>query len=105
MNQNDLMAVGATRIPVGLSAIIKLSFASYNYDRNLKIISGGGTLEIVPIPTALSGSGTAGWGLGYPVGANEVVSIPGPALTYLAATGATMVVGVIQGYTNGVTVI
>lgn len=101
--QSDVYAMGATRIQIGLSAIIKCSGFAYEQGFNLKIFSGGGTLEIVPTPLALTGSSAIGWGLGYPIGASEVVSIQGPATFYLAATGATMVVAQAIAYTAGTT--
>lgn len=97
--------IGSTRIPVGLSAIISIKPTDFQYAESWKIFSGGGTLEIVPVPIALSGSSAAGWATGYPVGANEVVSVGGPAAFYLAATGATMVVAMMIGRTAGATVL
>lgn len=104
--QNDLHVLGATRIAVGLSTVIRVLPTDYQYAETIKIFSGGGTLEIVP--PVLSGASTpasAGHGTGYPVGANEVVSIGGPAVFYLAATGATMVVAMTLGRTAGATVL
>jgi hypothetical protein len=103
--QNDIHVIGATRIPVGLSAIIPIIPTAYQYADCLKIFSGGGTLEIVAPPLALSGSSCVGWGQGYPLGASEVQSIGGPAVMYLAATGATMVVTMMIGRTAGATCI
>lgn len=103
--QNDLHVLGATRIPVGLSAIIAVKPTDFQYAESFKIFSGGGTLEIVPVPLALSGGSAAGWATGYPVGANEVMSIGGPAVFYMAATGATMVVAMTIGRTAGATVL
>ena len=97
--------MGSTRISVGLSAIIKIQAGARQYAESIKIFSGGGTLEIVPIPVALTGSSAAGWGAGYPLGASEVFNIGGPATFYLAATGATMVAVMTLGYTPGVSLI
>jgi len=105
MAQNQWSSMGATRINVGLSAIIKIPALAYEVGSYLKIISGGGTLEIVNSPAALSGSSATGWGAGYPVGASEIINVAGPAFVYLAASGATMVVGLATGYTNGATVV
>lgn len=101
MTQNDLSVVGATQIVVGLSAITKITPTAYQYSYCLKIFAGGGTLEIVPPPLALSGTSAVGWGTGYAVGANESVNISGPAIFYLAATGATMTVSSYFGRTFG----
>lgn len=92
MTQRDLGALGATHITVGLSAIIQLTPSAYQYSGYLKILSGGGTLEIVSQPTALTGAGATGWGGGYPIGASEIFPVNGPETIWLAATGATMVV-------------
>lgn len=105
MTQNEICSLGATRINIGLSAIIAIAPGNYQYAESFKILSGGGTLEIVPRPLALTGTSTTGWGLGYPLGASEVFNVGGPAVMYLAATGATMVLSMILGYTSGATIL
>lgn len=87
---------------MGLSAIIKVAPTAYQYAEALKIFSGGGTLEIVSPPPALTGTSAVVWGTGYPLGASEVFSIGGPATFYLAATGATMVLAMALGRTAAV---
>ena len=99
--QNELLAIGATRIAVGMSSIIKCSPTAYSFGINLKILSGGGTLEIVSSPPSLTGASSAVHGTGYPVGASESVTFDGPATFYLLATGATMVCTVLLGRTAG----
>ncbi len=103
--QSELSVLGATRITVGLSQIVRVMPGAYQYAEGIKIFSGGGTLEICP--PALSGTSTAAgnWGTGYPIGASEVVNLGGPCVFYLAATGATMVATVLLGYTSGATVL
>lgn len=106
MTQNDLSVLGSTKFSVGLSQIIRITPSDYQYAQSLKILSGGGTLELVP--PALSGTSTAaasGWGTGYPIGASEVFNFGGPAVFYLAATGATMVAVMVIGRTSGATVL
>lgn len=105
MTQNEVNAVGATTIPVGLSAIIKIQAGAYQNGFALKILSGGGTLEISKPPIALSGTSATGWATGYPLGALETFSINGPATFYLAATGATMVASMTIAYTSGASVL
>lgn len=101
----DLYALSATLIPVGLSGLIKVNPTAYNFAGNLKILSGGGTLEIVPVPVALTGASATGWGMGYPIGSSEAISISGPAVFYLAATGGTMIATMLIGKSSGATVI
>lgn len=101
MTQNDVYVVGATRVVVGLSQVVKVSPSNNLTALGLKILAGGGTLEIVNAAT-LTGPG---WGTGYPLGASEVLNIGGPATFYLAATGATMTAAVLMGRTAGATVI
>lgn len=101
--QSKVFAVGATRVNIGLSAIIKVSPAAYCGSLSFKMISSGGTLEIVPLPIALTGSSASGWGMGYPVGGTEAVNVPGPAAFYLAATGATATIAVMLGHSAGIT--
>jgi len=106
MSQSDIYGVGATRVAIGLSQVICVKPSSYQYAEGIKILSGGGTLEIVA--PQFSGSSTqAGnaWGTGYPLSANEVFNVGGPAPIYFAATGATMIVGMVLGYTSGVTLL
>lgn len=78
--------IGATQIPVGLSATVTVLPSAHQNGGFFKILSGGGTLAIVSGISAVASSG-------YFVGAGEAISISGPAIFYLAATGATMVVG------------
>lgn len=101
--QNEVYVIGATRITVGLSAIVAIKPTDYQTAETIKIFSGGGTLEIVPVPLALSGSSCTGWGNGWPIGASEVYSVGGPAVFYLAATGATMVACMTIGRSAGAT--
>ncbi len=89
--QDNCIALGATRIAVGLSAIIKV----------LKLLSGG-SLEIATPPIALSGSSATGWATGYLLGTTEAFSIGGPATFYLAASGATAVATLAFQYSAGV---
>lgn len=107
MLQDRIYSVGATRFSVGLSLITKFGGAAYQSVVAFKILSGGGTLEIINSPATLGpGTGATGWGAGYPVGATEVVQInaaTGPSYYYLAATGATMVVCAFIGQSAGVT--
>ncbi len=84
--QFEASVVGATHVVVGLSAIVGIVPPQYGFAQSLKIFSGGGTLEIVPISIgATNAAGLTGWGTGYPIGASEVVSWAGPARFYLAA--------------------
>lgn len=75
----------------------------------LKILSGGGTLEILDpvLSGASTGAGTAttGWGTGYPLGGTEIYCYYGSSAFYLAATGATMVVAMTTGRTSGATLL
>lgn len=105
MAQDQLTVVSSTQIPIGLSSIIRLSPSPYQQADNFKVLAGSGTLEIVPVPVALSGTSCTGWGLGYPIGLGEIISIGSPAVFYLAATGATMSIALLVGYTNGATIV
>lgn len=99
--QNDIYLLSATMIPVGLSAIVAVRPVNYQYGIGVKIDSGGGTLEIVRPPAALSGASASGWGLGYKLASNESVQASGPATFFLAATGATMIAAVVFGLGAG----
>lgn len=78
--------IGATLISVGLSATVTVLPSRCQNGGFFKIASGGGTLAIVAGVSSICSQG-------YPVGAGEAISISGPAIFYLAAAGATMVVG------------
>lgn len=104
--QLTVVAMGATQINVGLSALIAVRPVARQIADTLKIVAGAGTLWISPIPIALSGSSAAASiAAGYPLGANEVFNIGGPATFYLSAAGATMTVGLAIGYSDHVTLI
>jgi hypothetical protein len=103
--QSELSVLGATRITVGLSQVVRVMPTAYQYAEGIKIFSGGGTLEICPPCLSGTSTSTGNWGVGYPIGASEVVNLGGPAVFYLAATGATMVATVLLGYTAGATVL
>lgn len=104
--QSDIKAIGATRIPIGLSQVLRIMPSGCQYAETMKILSGGGTLELVG--SQFSGSSTqAGnaWGTGYPLGLNEIYNVGGPAVFYLCATGATMILAMTLGYTDGATIL
>lgn len=101
MTQDDIFVVGATRVAVGLSTIVKLSPGEYQHSYTIKILAGSGTLELV----RGSSAGGVGWGTGYPLGTSEVLNLGGPATYYLAASAATMTVAVLIGQTAGATVV
>lgn len=96
--------IGATRIIIGTSALVKVMPIPFQQKGYLKIFSGGGTLEIVPQPPALTGTSAVVFGTGYPIGASEIKEIDGPATFYLAATGATMVAAYVVHYSPGATI-
>lgn len=92
--------IGATRVIIGLSVIVKIGQMDRQSQLQFKHLSGG-SLEIVE-------PGTDGWGKGYLAGTAEVfssVTALGPACYYLAATNATVVVQVLVGRTAGATII
>ncbi len=100
--QYEASVIGATHVVVGLSMTVAIYPTIYCFAQNLKILSGGGTLEIITPGTTLGpGTGATGWGTGYPIGANEVISWDGPARFYLAATGATMIASLVYTETAG----
>lgn len=103
MGQSDIYSLSATLITIGLSSIVAVRPTALQYGVGFKIDSrsGGGTLEVVPPPVALTGSSATGWGLGYKIGASESLQASGPATFFLAATGATMFAAVVFGRTAG----
>lgn len=104
MTQNDIASLGATRFAVGLSQVVRITPTQQLYAESYKIISGG-SLEIVPPCLSGSSTSTGNWGVGYLFGTSEVVSVGGPATAYFAATGATVVVCALLGYTYGATLL
>lgn len=96
-------SLGSTRIVIGLSAIVAIHPGAGNQSFIQKTVtsSAGGTLEVVPIPIALSGSSALGWGLGYPVAPSETISANGPIVYYLAATGVTQTIALMFGQSQG----
>jgi len=104
MLQDRTTVIGATQIVVGLSAITRIQAGYFQAGWAIKILSGGGTLEICKPPIALSGTSATGWNTGYFLGASEVFAIDGPATFYLAATGATMTAALAIANTAGATI-
>lgn len=105
--ESDAALVGATRIAVGLSAIIKISPYSNAIMTQLKYISGG-SCEVVNVPVALTGSSAAGWGAGFLMPSNDAsmfVPINGPATFYLAASGSTSIIGMLTSYSSGASIL
>ncbi len=103
--QNEISVIGATRFAVGLSQVLRVMPSGYQYAETLQYVSGG-SLELVP--PQLSGASTAAgnaWGKGKILGTTEVYSIGGPAVFYLAATGATSIACMTLGYTAGASVL
>lgn len=107
MSNQLVHVMGATKVAVGLSAIVKIGQMSFQHQLQWKYVSGG-SLEIVEPPVALSGSSASGWGTGYLVGTSEkfdMLAAKGPACYYLAATAATVVIHCLIGKTSGATII
>lgn len=102
-NQNDTVLVGATRIAIGTSTILKISAQPFQNSYAFKYLSGG-SLEVCEMPIALTGASATGWGTGYLLGTNEAVGVNGPATYYLAASGATAVICMMISHTTGMTV-
>lgn len=100
----DIFLLGATRLVIGLSAILQFSNTQQFVGAMILKKLSGGSLELVSAPPALTGSSAVVWGTGYMVEPTEAVSIAGPASFYLAATGATVTAGLIFGKTNGATI-
>ena len=107
MSQLDIYAFGGTQIAVGLSALVKVSPSAYMRAETIKIVGGAGTLWITPLATvSLTGAAASSlMSTGYPLSANEVLSIGGPATFYMSAAAATMTVGLGLGYTSGVSML
>lgn len=105
MQQNDLYAMGSTRINIGLSQVIRVVPSAFQYAEQFRIVAGG-SLEVVQ-PQFSGSSSAAGnaWGTGYLVGASEIIQVRGPAAFYLAATGSTVTIHLLMGYTSGSTLL
>lgn len=106
-SSDSVFAVGSTQIVVGLSGIITVIPTPYEMSKQIKIMAGGGTLEIAPIPASAAAKldATTARGLGYPIGLAEAVSIAGGAALYLVATGATMTATLLIGQSQGATLV
>lgn len=105
--QSDIACIGSTRILIGLSQVIRIMPSATQYAETMKIIGGTGTLELVS--SQFSGISTdpsaIAWGAGYPLGANEIYNVGGPAVFYLCASGTTMTLAMTLGYTYGSTIL
>ncbi len=93
----DTYQLGATNLVVGtgISAIFQFMPGRCVNGGFFKIATGsGGTLALV------QGAGVT-FSNGYILGTTEVVSFQGPATFFLAASGATATVSVVQSYNMG----
>ncbi len=100
--QSELAMLGATQFAVGLSQILKVTPSAYQFAQTMKYLSGG-SLEIVPAqPSGASTAASGSWGKGYLMSTTEIFNFGGPAVFYLAASGATAVAQMTIGYTSGV---
>lgn len=104
----DLYSLGATRIVVGLSQVVRVTPSIYQNSFMMQVITStsGGTLEIVP--PVMSGASTpaaGGWGTGYPLRVGNEYAISGPVTFYLAATGVTQTIAMMSGSSQGASII
>lgn len=100
--QEDVFSFGITRLSIGLSAIVEVTLKTIPGSISVQFKQFSGmTLEIVS--GVSSGSDPAlHRGSGYPITANEIISIGGPATFYLLATGSTAVVPLLIGKSQGI---
>ena len=100
----DLYALGATRIVIGLSNIVRVTPAAFQNSLMMRIVTAtaGGTLEIVPPSTFTAGTG---WGTGYALGVGTEYAYAGPITFYLAATGVTQTIAMQMGCSQGYSLI
>lgn len=106
--QNEIYFMGATQIPLSvLGASVfptQIKPPQFCVGMQYKIITGGGTVQILPNAIAnqtISGA-TAVIG-GYPLVTGEMYPIVGPAAFYIAATGATATVALNFFFSSGAT--
>lgn len=81
-------AFGPTTAAYGITVFAGLNAMA------IKIVSGGGTFEIG------SSAGSA-QGSGYPLGSNEIFTMDQRGTLWCMVTGATMIMGIVQGKTAG----
>lgn len=101
--QNEVSVIGATKVIVGLSQIIRVTAGNYQCAETFKYFSGGSLEFVEPVLSGASTAAASGWGTGYLLGTNEAINIEGPAAFYLAATGATVTAMLLSGRTQGAT--
>lgn len=105
VGQNDVTVVGATRLVIGQSQILRVIAPPNAVSSHLKYVSGG-SLEIVqPAFSGASTSTAGGWGTGYVLGTTEVFQELGPATFYLSCgvAGATTTAALAWGFSSGAT--
>lgn len=82
------------RVAIGLSAIVGISVMPGQLSVSLEMLSGQ-TLEIVNPNTPVL------WGSGFPFPTNAIMSFDSIGTMWLAASGATAVVVVLRGRSEG----
>ena len=101
-SSDSVFGLGATQVivPPGATLAVLVQNLPLQNASTLKILSGGGSLEIhgTITGTTMAGSSLAPLlGKGYILGASEVLNIDGPARFYLMATGQTMIACLLKG--------
>lgn len=92
-------ALGATLISVGLSATVRVVPPAGCNGGFFKIaVSSVGNSGLLAIVQGISSIASQG----YVLGDGEAISMSGPAIFYLAASGATTTVALCQTYSQGV---
>lgn len=106
MTQNEISVISATQVIVGLSQVIRVTPVNQQVSMVVKYGSGG-SLELVPVQFSGSSTGAGGsnitWGKGYLLSSTDAISAVGPAVFYLAASGATSIAHIAFGYSTGAT--
>lgn len=83
------------RLAVGLSTIVGVTVLAGQVSVSMEMLSGQ-TLEIVAAPGA-----SVGWGQGFPFPTNAIMSFDSIGTMWLAASGATALVVVLRGRSEG----
>lgn len=86
-SRDDVFSLQGSIQAIGLSAIVEIPVQAFQNATVFKFISGS---------TLLIGGATLTWGVGYPMGIGETVSVDLSGSIFFAASGATATIGILR---------
>lgn len=93
-SRDDVFSFQGSVLAVGLSSIVEVPVDAFQNSCTFKYISGA---------TLWVGGSTLTWGVGYPMGTGETISVDLSGSIFFAAAGSTALIGVLKCRSAGAT--